>query len=440
VKTEQWSVLISMLNAVTRLYWPLFFVACSKNAPDSGDASFEFSTTEMALLGRHQFDISPPPDTSNAVADNEAAAKLGQYLFFDTGLSSNGEVNCATCHQPEHGFSDPEVLSTAIGTTQRHSPTIVNTAYNRWFYWDGRCDTLWCQATGPLEAPYEQGTNRLAVAHHLFSDSDLSAAYTTIFGPFPDLSDTDRFPANARPVTDDEEDPSHIAWTSMNAADQVAATTVFVNAAKAIAAFERTLIQRNSDFDEMLDAFVDGDSSGGATLTDSAKRGATMFVGDGMCWACHAGPTFTNMEFHNVALPEVAEIDNQSTGRYDGIAALLANPFNSMGQYSDDDSDADLKLTHLVHSLEEVGTFKTPGLRNLMDTAPYMHGGHFESLTGVVRHYNEMDDPPPIGHREELLLPRGWSDAEVADLVAFLESLQGQPIDESLLNQPVSPL
>jgi len=429
-----------MLNVVTRLCWPLFFFACSPKASDTGGTSFEFSATEIILLNRHQFDSGPPPDTTNAVSDSEAAAKLGQYLFFDEALSGNGEHSCATCHQPEHGFSDPEALSTATGSTERHSPTIVNTAYNRWYYWDGRCDTLWCQAAAPLEASNEQGTNRLAVAHYLFSDSDLNAAYTAIFGAFPDLSDTDRFPANARPVIDDEEDPSHIAWTSMTAEDQEAATRVFVNAAKAIAAFERKLIQRDSDFDEMLDAFMDGDSSGGSTLTDSAKRGATMFVGDGMCWACHAGPTFTNMEFHNVALPEIAEIDNQSAGRYDGIAALLDNPFNSMGKYSDDITDADLKLTHLVQSPEEIGTFKTPGLRNLVDTAPYMHGGHFETLTDVVRHYSDMDDPPPIGHREELLLPRGWSDAEIADLVAFLESLQGRPIDDSLLNQPESPL
>jgi cytochrome c peroxidase len=435
-----WSALISMLNVVNKLGWVLCVFGCSSKVPDTGVASFEFTTTEMELLSRHRFDIDPPTDATNAVSNSEAAAKLGQYLFFDTALSENGEHSCATCHQSDHGFSDPEALSTAMGTTERNSPTIVNTAHNRWYFWDGRCDTLWCQATGPLEAPSEQGTNRLAVAHYLFSDSDLSAAYTGVFGTFPELEDTERFPANARPVPDDEEDPSHIAWTSMTAPDQSAATTVFVNAAKAIAAFEEKLIQRDSDFDKMLDAFESGDSSGGDALSDSAKRGATMFVGDGMCWACHAGPTFTNMEFHNVALPEITGIDNQSAGRYDGIAALLANPFNSMGHFSDDDTDADLKLTHLIQSPEEVGTFKTPGLRNLLDTAPYMHGGHFETLTDVVRHYSEMDDPPPIGHREELLLPRNWDEGQIADLVAFLASLQGQPMAESLLSQPVSPL
>jgi cytochrome c peroxidase len=427
-----------MWSVVNRLWLSLIVCGCAAKSADSETDSFEFSSTTIERLNRHRFDDGPPPDTTNAVSDNAAAARLGQYLFFETALSGNGEHSCATCHQPEHGFSDPEALSSAMGITERHAPTIVNSAYNRWYFWDGRCDTLWCQATGPLEAPTEQGTNRLAVAHHLYADDELNTAYTAIFGAFPDLSDTERFPANARPVAD-EEDPSQIAWASMSADDQVAATTVFVNAAKSIAAFERKLVQQGSAFDDMLDAFADGDPSGGDTLSDSAKRGATMFTGEGMCWACHTGPTFTNKEFHNVALPEVVGIDNQSAGRYDGIASLHANPFNSMGQYSDDDSDAELKLSHLIQSAEEIGTFKTPGLRNLMDTAPYMHGGHFETLTDVVRHYSDMNDPPLSGHREPLLLPLDWSDEQIADLVAFIESLQGQPIDESLLSQPVSP-
>jgi cytochrome c peroxidase len=158
-----------------------------------------------------------------------------------------------------------------------------------------------------------------------------------------------------------------------------------------------------------------------------------------VCWACHAGPGFSNKEFHNIALPEAPGIDNESTGRYDGIYELLTNPLNSMGEFSDDVSDADLKLTYLVQSPEETGAYKTPGLRNLLDTAPYMHGGHFETLFEVVQHYNEMDDRPLIGHREELLLPLFWTDDQVSDVVEFLKSLQGAPIDPSLLSQPEAP-
>jgi len=422
------------------LIWALFLgvYGCAKDE-DTG-VSWEFSDTLIERMSRHAFDQTIPEDPTNSVADNDDAARLGQYLFFDAGLSIDGEQSCATCHQPEHGFADPVPLSTAIDTTTRNTPTIVNTALNRWFYWDGRCDTLWCQAAAPLEAVGEHGTNRLAIAHHIYDDAELSSAYTALFGSLPELDDSSRFPANARPNPDDETLAEHIAWETMTEEDQIAATTVFINVSKAIAAFERKLTQTDSDFDRMLEALDAGDTSGGSALDSSAKRGAVLFFGDGVCWACHSGPAFSNKEFHNIALPSAPGIDDSSTGRYDGIGSLLANPFNSMGMYSDDSSDADLKLTHLVQSPEETGAFKTPGLRNILDTAPYMHGGHFETLTEVVQHYNQMDDRPIIGHREELLLPLFWTDAQVDDVVAFLESLQGAPIEPSLLSQPVSPL
>jgi len=412
---------------------------CTDKASDTG-TTFSFGERSISRLLRHQFEINPPADPTNNVADDEDAAKLGQFLFFDTRLSEDGEQSCATCHKAENGFSDDKAVSSAIGTTTRHSPTIVNAAFNRWFFWDGRCDTLWCQAAGPLEAPAEHGISRLEAVHLVFNDSDLHEAYTNLFGDLPELDLTDRFPLRGRPIPDDTADPDHIAWSSMDSSDQEAVNQAFTNITKAIAAFERKLIQRNSPFDRMLDAFDAGDNSGGDGLSMSAKRGAELFVGDGVCWACHAGPTFTNKEFHNVALPPSPDIDNESEGRFSGISLLLANPFNGRGDYSDDTTDAEIKLGYLIESPEQVGTFKTPGLRNLLDTAPYMHGGHFETLTQVVEHYNEMDDPPLSGHREELLLPLLWDEQQVQDVVAFLESLQGEPIDEALTVQPSSPL
>ena len=424
--------------AVVRLL--LFLALCSCAAQDDAAKPRQtFSDAQIERLLRHRFDSEPVWDETNRVSGDAAAERLGQYLFFDPGLSASGEHSCATCHQPEHGFADPERLSTAEGTLLRHTPTIINSSYNRWFYWDGRCDTLWCQAASPIEAAQEHGSNRLAVAHHIAADADLSEAYTAVFGPLPDLSDTTRFPLNAMPA-DDPEDPLHVAWTSMTDEDAFAATEVFINITKAIAAYEAVLIQGDAPFDQMLEAFTAGDASGGSSISESAKVGAKLFVGEANCWACHSGPTFTNREFHNVALPTVDGIDNESAGRYDGINSLLANPFNSKGTFSDDSSGASEKLDYLVQSPEQLGAFKTPSLRNLMDTPPYMHGGHFETLTDVVTHYSEMDDPPPVGHREEILLPQLWSEMEITHVVDFLESLQGAPIDAQLLTQPESPL
>jgi len=404
------------------------------------DSSERFTDTEINRLLRHQVTNPIPPDPTNTVADDAAAQRLGQYLFFDTGLSADGEQSCATCHQPEHGFADPEHVSTALGVTTRNTPTIINSAYNRWFYWDGRCDTLWCQAASPIEATNEHGSNRMAVAHHLYNDDALHEAYTAIFGALPDLSDTDRFPANAMPVLDDPGDPLDVAWLSMEDEDRDTVTRIFANVAKAIAAYERQLVQNNAPFDTMLTAFDSGDVTGGDALSDQAKAGAKLFVGEALCWSCHAGPMFTNKEFHNIALPATSDIDNESTGRYDGISALLDNPFNSKGWLSDSTENADTKLDYLVVSPEQIGAFKTPGLRNLQHTAPYMHGGHFADLFEVVTHYSDMDDPPLIGHREELLRPQLWDDEQVASVVAFLESLEGAPLDSTLLEQPDSPL
>ncbi len=429
-------------TAASSLTLFLCLVGCSNKNSDTGDNpnAHVFGDTSVARLLRHQLISDPPSDPTNAVANDEAAATFGQYLFYDTRMSADGQQSCATCHQPDYGFADPTRVSTAIGLTARHTPTLVNTAFHRWFYWDGRCDTLWCQATEPLEAPKEHGSSRLEIAHLVFGDADLKEAYTHIFGDLPPMGESNRFPDKGRPILDDTSDPDHIAWASMSEADQEAINVVFTNIAKSIAAYEAKLIQGQSPFDRMLTEFESGNLSGGNHLSVSAKRGAELFVGDGVCWACHAGPAFSNKEFHNVALPASPDIDNESEGRFGGIDLLLVNPFNGRGAYSDNTEDAEIKLGYLIQSPEQMGTFKTPGLRNLLDTAPYMHGGHFQTLTEVVQHYNEMDDPPLSGHREELLLPLFWDEQQVADMVAFLESLQGEPIDAALKVQPESPL
>jgi cytochrome c peroxidase len=426
-------------------FWlSLMLPACgsSSDTDDKTGPAVGFSELQIDRLLRHGGGELTPNDPSNMVGDDEAAAQMGQYLFFDTQLSGSGEFSCDTCHQPENGFADTTAVSEAVGVTDRNTPSILNTVYNRWFYWDGRCDTHWCQALSPLEAPNEHGTNRLAVAHRIQRSDELSEAYALLFDELPDLSDSDRFPLNAMPIEDNEEDPLHRAWSDMTAEDQEAINLIFANIGKSIAAYERKLIRFDSPFDELVRDLEAGDNTGGDSLSTSAKRGAQLFVGEGMCWTCHSGPTFTNKEFHNIALPDSEDIDNDSLGRYDGIQSLNNNMWRSDGAYSDSPDDPSItdKVSFLVLGPEQVGQFKTPSLRNLVHTAPYMHGGHFPTLSDVVDHYNKMDDLPRVGHREELLLPLYWSDEEVADMVALLLTLEGEPLDSTLMEAPVSPL
>jgi len=366
-----------------------------------------------------------PASTSNRWADDETVAWFGRFLYFEPRLSGTGTFSCATCHDPELGTGDAKAVSEAAGVTGRHAPHIWNSAYQRWWFWDGRCDSLWCQATGPIEAPHEMDLSRMELARVISTESDLADAYTQLFGSPPDVSDSSRFPDSARPVSDDPEDPDHLAWEAMSTADQDAVTEVLVNVSKAIAAYERTLVTTDTPVDRFILALDDGDrSTAEAALTPEERHGLELFAGEGECVFCHSGWQFSNKEFHNLGLPEVPQVDFLDTGRYDGITAVREAEFNRISAWSDDPSDdAADQLDRIVQSPEQLGQFKTPGLRHVAHHAPYMHGGHFDTLADVVAFYADPTDYDGPGHREELVVARGWDDAEQAAVVAFLEAL-----------------
>lgn len=357
----------------------------------------------------------PAPDPSNAVADDPRAAALGKALFYDPGLSPRGDISCATCHDPTRGFADGRALARGISDTTRHTPTLWNVAYQRWQFWDGRADTLWAQAIGPIEHPAEMGSDREFVAAYLRKRSDYAAAYAELFGPLPDNP------------------------------DRAAATQMLVNVAKAIAAFERRITSTASPFDRFAAALAAGDRDGLRVLTPAAQRGAATFFGRGECWVCHTGPLFSDREFHNIlgaaadapavsittAADAAAAVSlGVDLGRFRGVPQVLADPMNALGAYSDGASgETAAKLRYLIQTDEQLGQFKTPTLRNVARTAPYMHDGRFATLAEVVEFYATLPGVPQVGHREEFLRPVPLTPQERADLVAFLESLS----DESML-------
>ncbi|MFW6057414.1 MAG: cytochrome-c peroxidase [Persicimonas sp.] len=411
--------------------------------PELRDPSGLFSGAELGKIAQlSPEDIPRPADPTNAFAHDEGAAKLGQALFFDTRLSSDGEQSCATCHQPDHGFSDPKKVSEAVGTTARHAPSLLNVAYNRWYFWDGRADSLWAQAIEPLEAPHEQGTTRLDIAHLVAGDAELREAYESIFEPLPDLSDTSRFPESGRPVPNDDEHAHAQAWESMDDDDQQTVNRILSNATKSIAAYQMQLVSVDAPFDRYVDGLRTGDQDNLDALTDSQKRGLQLFIGEAGCLDCHSEAMFTNLEFHNLGLAPRAWLTAEDLGRWAGIEDVKNDPFNAGGRYSDAPSSrkAD-ELEFLARRPENEGQFKTPTLRNVELTAPYMHGGHFETLEEVVRFYSALDESPVlVGHRDETLEPLDLDDQQVADLVAFLKALTGRPVDPSLTEAPTSAL
>ena len=422
---------------------------CTGDPPAGGDsgvgeaAGFAgFSGQEIALVEA----LGPlpplPPDPTNAWANDADAAWFGRYLFYEPRLSGPGTFSCATCHDPAQGWGDGLRLSEAAGTTTRHAPTLWNVGHQRWFYWDGRCDSLWCQAISPIEAEAEMAGSRLQVAHTLHDDPALRDAYAALFGPLPDLSDGSRFPDAGRPVPDDPTHPHAVAWASMAPADQDAVTEVMVHVAKAIGAFERTIQTGESRVDRYVAAFVDRDEAAmAAALSAEEEEGLRHFVSDGNCFFCHAGPLGSNREFASAGLGHRDWLPLEDLGRYGGIDGLRAAEFNAASAWSDDPAgEAANRIDRLNQSSEQLGLFKVPGLRNVADSPPYMHGGHLETLTDVVGHYNRLDEEVIVGHLDTFMVPLEWTEADIASVVAFLEAWSAEPLDPSVLEAPDAPL
>lgn len=400
----------------------------------------DFDAAELAALLEHSPLPPVPDDPTNAVFADPAAARLGQALFFDERLSRDGDVSCATCHDPGRGWADGRQLAVATGRLERHSMTLWNVAHNRWFFWDGRADSLWSQALQPLEEPREHATSRLAVAHVVAEDADLRRAYEAVFGELPPLEQADRFPPEGRPVDGQPDHPHARAWASMDEADREAVNRVFADVGKAIAAFERQLVSGRSPFDVFVEGVRERDARKQRSLSEAARRGFKLFAGKARCHLCHIGPNFTDREFHNNRLPPLEGATSLDPGRFKGIELVQEDPFNGIGAYSDEpDGAAREKVGFLRRVGHNWAEFKTPSLRNVAVTAPYMHEGQFATLEDVLHFYSTLEDATPPHHvSEKLLVPVGLDEGEIDDLIAFLEALTDVAIDPALERAPES--
>lgn len=400
-----------------------------------------FTEREVRQILSHRLP-SVPPDSTNRFADDPRAAAFGQRLFFETRFSRNGLVSCATCHVPERAFADGRSLAIGLAELNRHTPSLLNVAYRRWHFWDGRADTLWMQAVEPFEQETEYDSDRTSVVRVIAEDESLRQAYESIFGPLPAVEDRSRFPEAARPVIGNQDDPMHQAWQTMSESDRTLINRAFINLGKAIAAYERRLIVRNAPFDRFAEALAAGDDAAAReAMSGAARRGLKLFLGRANCRACHFGPNFTDEEFHNNGVPPLRGGPPRDAGRFEGLAKLLGHPFNAAGEFSDDrDGEVARRTLQLRRSSETWGQMKTPTLRNVAESAPYMHAGQFASLEEVVRFYSTLEGQVQAGHhRETILQPLNLTEEEIHDLVAFLESLTGTIQDPALLKLPNLP-
>lgn len=388
------------------------FAALLALAACSGE---EFSEEEKRLIGQLRLsELGPlPPEPTNRVANDPAAAALGASLFFDVGMSRNGTVACATCHQVDRQFQDDLPLARGIGVTDRRTMPLANVAHGPWFFWDGRKDSLWAQALGPLEDAREHGGNRTAYAR--FVVEHYGERYERIFGPLPELSG---LPANASPLGTTEE---RAAWTAIDEKRREEIDAVFANIGKAIAAFERTIVHEETRFDRFAEAVVAGHKPGDDAIFSALEiEGLKLFIGKANCITCHNGPRFTDDFFHNTGVPSVPGLP-EDRGRAQAFERLLADPFNCLGPHSDAGPEACDELRFMARNEHEmVRAYKTPSLRGAASRPPYMHAGQFATLEEVITHYSTAPDAPAgTSELEDVVL----TDRGRMALIAFLKTL-----------------
>lgn len=343
----------------------------------------------------------PPPwagDPGNSTSGQAAAIELGRRLFHDPGLSAGGAVSCATCHDPARGFTDGRRTGHGLAAGDRNTLGLADMRLRRWFGWDGASDSLWMQSIRPLLDPREMASSAAAVARHLAARPDYSCLYRRVFGRAP------------------EGGPAEQA---------------LVDAAKALAAYQETIVSGRTAFDAFRDAVAAGDAAAMARYPAAARRGLALFLGRGQCAVCHHGPNFTNEEFADIGLPFFLPRGADGgprvdPGRHGGIRALKASPFSLTGRYNDDPARAPGTATaHVALMHRNFGEFKVPSLRNLALTAPYFHAGTHATLRDVVVHYSTLDEARLHADGERILRPLNLSEVEIGDLVAFLETLSG---------------
>jgi cytochrome c peroxidase len=380
-----------------------------------------WSEDEKAVLKSLWIESLPPipDDPSNQYASDPGAVAFGKKLYFDFRLSGNLKVSCATCHPPNMNFVDILPLAHGMGTTNRRSMPLLAAGYYTWLFWDGRKDSLWAQALGPIESPVEHGFTRTQAA--LIIIKYYKRDYEKIFGPLPSFTKKD-LPPLAKPS---REEPAALkAWVSMPVEKRDAVTRIYVNMGKAIAAFVRTIVPGKSSFDDYVTSVMNENPSGMMeALTNEEAKGLRLFIGKAKCTNCHSGPLFTNGDFHNIGIdqPEDLPADN---GRSDAIVKVLADEFNCMSRYSDAIRSECAELRFMdTDTYKYIGAFKTPTLRNVAERPPYMHAGQIATLKGVLEFYRDLKPE----HRSADLEHGELNDLELQQLEAFLRTLSGPP-------------
>ncbi|MDD5324600.1 MAG: cytochrome c peroxidase [Polaromonas sp.] len=302
--------------------------------------------------------------------------RLGRLLFFDARLSGDGSTSCASCHVAQLGWAHGDALARGYPGHRlwRNNPTVLNAAHYKRLMWDGTLDSLEAQARAAMQAPVEGNGKASMVEMRLRLVPEYVALFRQVFGTeWPQLD--------------------HV-W-------------------QAIAAFERTLVS-----DPLLvpfDRYLAGDAR---ALTPSARRGLALFEGKAGCLQCHNGAMASDQGFYALGVPRQPLFDSNALVQ---IAVRWQNRQRDVPRAVYRDLDEDLGRYYQTRDPRDIGKFRTPSLRELKYTAPYMHNGVFDTLREVVDFFDRGGGDVP--NKSPLLKPLGLAEAEKNDLVAFLEAL-----------------
>lgn len=319
-----------------------------------------------------------PTETPEIEAELSA---LGELLYFDARLSGDGSTSCADCHDPDLGFGDGSELGRGYPGTKhwRNSQTLVNAAFlGGGYHWDGTVPSLLHQVPGGMGTSFALNIDPVMVEERLKQVPYYVEQFNAIWGSDPELA----------------------------------------RVAEAIAAYERSLVSADSPFD----LFAGGDLR---ALSQEAARGLQLFSGKANCLSCHGGMLATDQAFHNTSVPRNPDLLDDPLRLITFRAAMRGF---GIDQTVYEALDRDPGLYAASQDPADLGKFRTPPLRYLKYTAPYMHNGMFYTLEEVVDFYNDGGTEDVFGTKSSLIKPLGLTDSEKRDLVAFLESMSGTEI------------
>ncbi|MCF8030972.1 MAG: hypothetical protein K9K39_08765, partial [Desulfohalobiaceae bacterium] len=364
-------------------------VLLALNTGAAMNSSVRWSQEEIETLESMALMSLPPlpDDPSNAYDTDPQAARLGELVFHDERFSANGEVSCASCHEENKVFQDGLPRAEGLEVGPRRTMPLIGVAYNDWFFWDGRKDSLWSQALGPIENPLEHGISRTQTAYLVATH--YKRAYETVFGALPELPGG--YPEIARPTK--ENATAARAWKSIDKHHRDLINVIYANIGKAVAAYVRTILPEPAPFDRFVRALARGNREKANTiLNPKQQRGLKIFKGRGGCTSCHTGPLLTNQDFHDTGVNDLPE-SVYDAGRAEGIPKVQHDRFNCLGAYSDAGEGDCMALRYMDTATQKYRqAFKTPTLRSVTDRPPYFHAGQAETVREVITFYIEESE------------------------------------------------